>query len=609
MAVLTANTAMKRAPQAIFVFLVAATFIPAAAWSQTLGDYGKCSLVSGGRPVAIVSGDFNSDGSQDFAVAVSESSNNRLEVFFGNRTQFATGGCAEAVQMQTFALSSSAVPTALVVGDFGNNGTLDIAIAESDGVIIASNDGKGQFTLGSVIAAGDSLNGIAVGDIDGDGLLDFAVADGFNNSIRLRFGLSGGQFSDLQTIPISHPVTGVALADANLDGLLDLFVLSSDNVVTVALQGPLPSPAPTPSANRVNFPPSEYQDINTPLVSSAFVVADFKRDGVPDFAVAATGSGALGMFTGERVGVSGIAYTALSTISIGNASAAIAAGDLNNDGKVDAVVAGGTTVLLLPGDGQGGFNTRTSYDAGPGPTGVALADVDGDGKLDVLTANGEGGTVSILLSSNPPPPPTATPTNTGQPTPTPTPTRTPVTDCCTEHASSGCNDSVCQACVATNDPDNFCVTQRWDPTCVQLAKGTCAAMCICSSFTPTPTVTPTSSPTLTLTLTPTFTGTPTATPTDTITGTRPVSTRTPTATPTITGTLPTATNTATPTATPTNTSTPTRTPTPTFTFTPTATGVGGFALQGGSGCAIGDARSGWMCLLPLAAWCAARRRR
>lgn len=93
--------------------------------------------------------------------------------------------------------------------------------------------------------------------------------------------------------------------------------------------------------------------------------------------------------------------------SAGPGPVAIAIGDLNGDGRPDAVVAdyNGNSVSVLLGNGDGTFGSRTFYATGDYAYAVALADLNGDGHLDIVCANlnldhlTQGGTVSVLLGN------------------------------------------------------------------------------------------------------------------------------------------------------------------------------------------------------------------
>jgi Tfp pilus tip-associated adhesin PilY1 len=76
----------------------------------------------------------------------------------------------------------------------------------------------------------------------------------------------------------------------------------------------------------------------------------------------------------------------------------ISARDINDDGKLDLVVANAfSTVAVLYGNGNGTFQNPQYFAAGFGLRSLSVADVNGDGTLDIVTADELFDEVSVLL--------------------------------------------------------------------------------------------------------------------------------------------------------------------------------------------------------------------
>jgi hypothetical protein len=136
------------------------------------------------------------------------------------------------------------------------------------------------------------------------------------------------------------------------------------------------------------------------------LLADFNRDGVLDFA----GSHhdryevviLLGRGDGTFTNAPGSPFSARAPGKRPHTHA-LAAADVNRDGKLDLITAnnedGDISVLL--GDGKGAFTRArgSPFPCGPGPYPVALADVNGDSTLDIVVPNTAPGptTITVLL--------------------------------------------------------------------------------------------------------------------------------------------------------------------------------------------------------------------
>lgn len=92
-------------------------------------------------------------------------------------------------------------------------------------------------------------------------------------------------------------------------------------------------------------------------------------------------------------------YTPIDRLS-GMAPKAVTSADFDSDGDADLAVtnSGGDQMLVLPGDGSGGFTNAVPYNTGTAPYAIAGADLNGGG-VDLVTANRDSSNISVFLNN------------------------------------------------------------------------------------------------------------------------------------------------------------------------------------------------------------------
>ena len=284
-------------------------------------------------------------------------------------------------------------PDAVAVGDFNGDGKLDLAVANfasaSVSILLGKGDGTFQTAINYGLGSGaHHPTSAAVGDFNGDGKLDLAVANGGSNDVSVFLGNGDGTFqpaldyvtnSDLQSVVPSS----VAVGDFNRDGHLDLAVANPGGLSVLLGKG-----------DGTFEPFVSYAAGSTPYWVA---VGDFNRDGKLDLAVANEGSNDLSVLLGKGDGT----FQAAVNYATGSQPASVAVGDFNGDGKLDLAVAniGSNNVSVLLGQGDGTFKPAIDFGAGSNSRWVAVGDFNGDGKLDLAVANNasNGGTPSVSL--------------------------------------------------------------------------------------------------------------------------------------------------------------------------------------------------------------------
>jgi hypothetical protein len=342
----------------------------------------------GTMPVAIAVADVNADGLADLIVA-NEGSNN-ISVLLGNR-----GGGFSPASGSPFAVgvpdAYGYLPDAVAVGDFNGDGKPDLAIANKANrmVWLLFGDGTGAFTPPPYpYYAGAGPDAMVAADFNGDGNTDLAVANYADGTIQVLPGNGAGGFGLPVRITFGLGIPAIAAGDFNGDGYADLAVADvTDGKVWILL------------GNSTGVP--KYQSSFAAANVTSIAVADFNVDGKTDLAF--TNSSGVTVMLGDGTGTFNPAPGSPSPT--GSQPSSVAVGDFNGDGVPDLAVAnqGDGTVSVLLGNGKGGFSPMSgspfSVGAGSSPAAIVVGDFNGDGRADLAVGGSAANNVIQLLAT------------------------------------------------------------------------------------------------------------------------------------------------------------------------------------------------------------------
>ncbi len=313
---------------------------------------------------------------------------------------------------QTFATGS--MPSSVAVGDFNGDGKPDLAVANFNSgtvSVLLNTTPVGTttptFAPQQTFTVGNHPIAVVTGDFNGDGKSDLAVINGSDSTVSVllnttAMGATTPTFAPQQTFTTGTSPDALAVGDFNGDGKPDLAVANSGaNTVSVLLNTTAMG-ATTPTF-------AAQQTFATGTAPAALAVGDFNGDGKPDLAVADGGDAAVSVLLNTTAtGATTPTFAAQQTFATGTAPAALAVGDFNGDGKPDLAVVNqtaGTTSVLLNTTAMGAttptFAAQQTFATGTSPDALAVGDFNGDNQLDLaVTQPGSSGTVSVLLNTS-----------------------------------------------------------------------------------------------------------------------------------------------------------------------------------------------------------------
>ncbi|MBI3657956.1 MAG: VCBS repeat-containing protein [Acidobacteria bacterium] len=347
------------------------------------------------EPSSVATGDFNSDGITDLAVANFSDPSYRG----GGTTVSILLGIGDGTfgPPRNFEIDEwrGRGPISIVAADFNGDGLSDLAVATVQGtsLFVLLGKGDGTFQLSASLRLSARPHTVVATDFNRDGIQDLAVTTAHTNSISIFFGIGDGTFGSPINLAVGRPLYGLAVGDFNSDSSPDIAAADfGSNSVSIHLGNAAGTFQSAPTLEVGNLPVS-------------VVVGDFNRDGHQDFAVLDQGTSALAFYTGNGDGT----FQTASNSTMEGSIRAVA--DFNRDDMSDLIVSRASSppfadLSIRLSNGDGTF--RTVYSLQGLISSFAIMDLNGDAipdlavvfftdgpplrpeRLSILLGNGDG---------------------------------------------------------------------------------------------------------------------------------------------------------------------------------------------------------------------------
>jgi FG-GAP-like repeat/IPT/TIG domain/Secretion system C-terminal sorting domain len=323
--------------------------------SGTISFATSASFTTNTAAIAIAIRDFDGDGKADLAVSKGNSSSVAVLRNTG------TPGTLSFATMVEFGVGP--VPYSISVGDLDGNGKADIVVANDDATVSilrnTSTVGTLSFATKVDFAVGGSPRFVSMGDIDGDGQPDLAVANSSANTVSLLRNTSTSgtiSFAAKTDISTSLEPWSISLGDINGDGKIDMTVANSGSFTASAFGN-------TSTSGTISFAPKV--DFQTNSIPQSVAMGDLDGDGKLDILSGSAGTNVSVHRNTIKISQS-ITFGALAAKTFGDAPFALTGTSssglsvsYNSSNTAVATVSGNTVTIV-----GGGTTTITALQAG-----------------------------------------------------------------------------------------------------------------------------------------------------------------------------------------------------------------------------------------------------
>jgi alpha-tubulin suppressor-like RCC1 family protein len=356
-------------------------------------------FATGTNPYNVAVGDIDGDGKPDAAVvnfddntvSILRNTSSIGTISFNTKVDFTTG----------------ANPYAVAIADMNNDGKLDVVVvnngANSVSVCIntstsgnVSFKAKADFTTGN---SGSSPNALAIADLDKDGWQDIVISNGGSNAISTLLNTSTTtttNFASRVLFTASTFTRGVAIADIDGDGKPDIAATNSTGSNVSVFRNTTTFSGTLRLDTKIDY------SVGTSLSPMHLAFGDVNSDGKLDIVTANNNGNNISTFINTSVSGT-VSFNAAVNKSSAPRPVSIGFADLDADGKIDVAMANNSSSLSVfkntTTNSNPTYANSIDFATGSLTFAHAMGDIDGDGKIDAVVVTNFNNAIVVVRNA------------------------------------------------------------------------------------------------------------------------------------------------------------------------------------------------------------------